>query len=108
MKNKEKTTSFAGKQVILKFRVNENLNRGTFSCYLRSSADSILLFWKPPMSNPWQLRLARRAIDSGGVVAYPTEGVWGLGCDPMNAAAVERVLAIKHRDAGRGFIVIAS
>ncbi|HET6724802.1 MAG TPA: Sua5/YciO/YrdC/YwlC family protein [Gammaproteobacteria bacterium] len=60
------------------------------------------------MLNSWQLRLARRTIDAGGIVAYPTEGVWGLGCDPLNADAVDRLLAIKHRDAGRGFILIAS
>lgn len=59
-------------------------------------------------TNLWQLRLARRAIDAGGIVAYPTEGVYGLGCDPLNSDAVERLLAIKHRDAGRGFILIAS
>lgn len=58
--------------------------------------------------NPWQLRLARRTIDAGGIVAYPTEGVWGLGCDPLNPKAVDRLLAIKHRDAGRGFILIGS
>ncbi len=58
--------------------------------------------------NPWQLRLARRVIGAGGIVAYPTEGVWGLGCDPLNADAVERVLAIKRRDAAKGLILIAA
>lgn len=60
------------------------------------------------MTNPWQLRLARRVVDAGGIVAYPTEGVYGLGCDPLNAEAVARLLAIKQRDAARGFILIAS
>ena len=34
------------------------------------------------------------ALQAGGVVAYPTEGVWGLGCDPRNHEAVLRLLAI--------------
>ena len=37
------------------------------------------------------------ALHTGGVIAYPTEGVWGLGCDPRNEAAVLRLLAIKQR-----------
>lgn len=42
------------------------------------------------------------------MVAYPTEGVFGLGCDPQNAAAVLRVLAIKDRPVQKGLILIAS
>lgn len=45
---------------------------------------------------------------SGGVVAYPTEGVFGLGCLPDDYAAVSRVLAIKKRDPAMGLVVIAS
>ena len=44
----------------------------------------------------------------GGVIAYPTEAVWGLGCDPMNEAAVMRLLAIKQRDVAKGLILIAA
>lgn len=47
-------------------------------------------------------------LKSGGIVAYPTEGVWGLGCDPFNEEAVKRLLNIKHREEGEGFIVLAS
>ena len=43
----------------------------------------------------------------GGVIAYPTEGVWGLGCDPFDEAAVLRLLAIKRRPVGKGLILIA-
>lgn len=43
----------------------------------------------------------------GGVVAYPTEGVWGLGCDPFDRGAVERIYHIKQRPAGKGLILIA-
>ena len=44
----------------------------------------------------------------GGVIAYPTEGVFGLGCLPDDEAAVERVVDIKRRDASKGLILIAA
>ena len=44
----------------------------------------------------------------GGVIAYPTEGVFGLGCLPDDEAAVERVVDIKQRDASKGLILIAA
>ena len=51
---------------------------------------------------------AAAALHRGGVIAYPTEAVWGLGCDPMNEAAVLRLLAIKQRDVAKGLILIAA
>ncbi|MDE2461268.1 MAG: threonylcarbamoyl-AMP synthase [Gammaproteobacteria bacterium] len=56
----------------------------------------------------WPLRRAREVILGGGVIAYPTEAVFGLGCDPLNPQAVARILAIKQRDAAKGFILIAA
>ncbi|HZP11244.1 MAG TPA: Sua5/YciO/YrdC/YwlC family protein [Nevskiaceae bacterium] len=53
------------------------------------------------------LRRAVRALREGGVIAYPTEAVWGLGCEPLNRHAVERLLAIKQRDWRKGVILIA-
>ncbi|RZV36738.1 MAG: tRNA threonylcarbamoyladenosine biosynthesis protein RimN [Chromatiales bacterium] len=44
----------------------------------------------------------------GGVIAYPTEGVFGLGCLPTDQQAVARVLDIKQRDAAKGLILIAA
>ena len=54
------------------------------------------------------LDAAVRALRAGGVIAYPTEAVYGLGCDPRDAAALERILALKGRPADMGVIVIAS
>ena len=51
---------------------------------------------------------AARLLQAGGVIAYPTEGVWGLGCDPRAEAAVLRLLDIKQRDVAKGLILIAS
>ena len=49
------------------------------------------------MSFGYHLVRARNVFNSGGLMAYPTEGVWGLGCDPFNREAVERLLALKDR-----------
>ena len=57
---------------------------------------------------PWRLAPAVRALRRGGVVAYPTEAVFGLGCDPLDRRAVARVLAIKGRPMAKGLIVIAA
>jgi len=53
----------------------------------------------------------KRAADvllGGGVIAYPTEGVFGLGCMPDDPEALVRLLSIKRRDPGKGLILIAS
>ena len=54
------------------------------------------------------IRKAGRVLCRGGVIAYPTEGVFGLGCLPDDAQAVERVLTIKQREADKGLVLIAS
>lgn len=54
------------------------------------------------------LRKALQALTSGGVIAYPTEAVFGLGCDPLNEKAVRRLLALKGRPIAKGLIVIAA
>lgn len=58
--------------------------------------------------NPWQQHCARRALNKGGVIAYPTEAVWGLGCDPWDREAVERILALKQRPEAKGMILVAA
>lgn len=54
------------------------------------------------------LRNAANIINHGGIIAYPTEAVYGLGCNPLNYQAVERLLTIKGRSISKGFILIAS
>lgn len=48
------------------------------------------------------------ALRKGDVIAYPTEGVWGLGCDPRDEAAVLRLLALKQRSVDKGLILVAA
>lgn len=54
------------------------------------------------------LQAASAALRSGGVVAYPTEAVYGLGCDPHDRAAFERVFALKQRPPTQGVLLIAA
>lgn len=55
----------------------------------------------------WRLRHAVRTLRAGRLVAHPTEGVWGLACDPLQPMAVLRLLAAKRRDPAKGLILIA-
>lgn len=47
-------------------------------------------------------------LKRGGLIAYPTESCYGLGCDPDNRAAVQRLLRLKQRPQKKGLILIAS
>lgn len=60
------------------------------------------------MASSWQLTFIAQLVKQGGVIAYPTEAVWGLGCDPYNEQAVLRVLELKQRPINKGVILIAS
>ncbi|MEN8214361.1 MAG: L-threonylcarbamoyladenylate synthase [Pseudomonadota bacterium] len=57
---------------------------------------------------PFHLRQATRILKSGGIVACPTEAVYGLSCDPLQQSAVERLLVIKQRGVAKGLILVAS
>ena len=49
---------------------------------------------------------ARQLFKNGKIIAYPTEAVYGLGCDPFNQQAVEKLLALKQRSADKGLIIL--
>ncbi|MGP9689652.1 L-threonylcarbamoyladenylate synthase [Psychrobacter sp. AOP22-C1-C5] len=49
---------------------------------------------------------AASCLKAGQLLAYPTESVWGIGCDPYNKSAVQCILAIKQRPQAKGMIVI--
>lgn len=48
------------------------------------------------------------SLKNGGIIAYPTESVFGLGCDPFNHSAITKLLMLKKRPLNKGFILIAS
>ena len=70
-----------------------------------SSVPSILRV-DPAAPSPEALKQACAVIRSGGVIAYPTETVYGLGSDPFNPEAVERIYAIKGRDRSKALILL--
>lgn len=47
-----------------------------------------------------------RVLDEGGVIIYPTDTVWGLGCDALNSRAVDRVYKIKKRNEQKSLIIL--
>lgn len=66
------------------------------------------LVTRPHIPCPHKLRLAASRLKNGGIAAYPTEAVFGLGCDPLNPNAVAGLLRLKNRPAGKGLILIGS
>lgn len=73
-----------------------------------SAVDSAAAASTASVSTASDVQRAVARMRAGGVVAYPTEAVWGLGCDPANESAVRRLLALKQRDIAKGLIVIAA
>jgi L-threonylcarbamoyladenylate synthase len=55
-----------------------------------------------------EIDAAAALLRDGGVLAYPTEGVYGLGCDPDNRAAFEKIFAMKRRPPEQGVLLIAA
>ncbi|WP_245582581.1 L-threonylcarbamoyladenylate synthase [Oceanobacter kriegii] len=58
--------------------------------------------------NSWHLRQAASALAHGGVIGYPTEAVWGLGCLPDDDDAIQRILDLKQRPWHKGLVVVAA
>lgn len=54
------------------------------------------------------IKRAAETLLGGGVIAYPTEGVYGLGCMPDDPDAIARLLDIKERDPSKGLILLAA
>ena len=50
---------------------------------------------------------AVKVLQQGGVIAYPTEAVYGLGCDPKNLVAITKLLKLKQREKEKGLILVA-
>ena len=55
-----------------------------------------------------EVEKAAQVIRDGGVILYPTDTIWGLGCDPQNEKAIEKIAAIKKRDESKHFIVLVN
>lgn len=53
-----------------------------------------------------EINKALEVLKDGGVILYPTDTIWGLGCDATNVEAVEKLLKIKNRPAEKSLIVL--
>lgn len=49
-----------------------------------------------------------KVLESGGVILYPTDTIWGLGCDAANADAVDKIIQLKKRPEQKSFVVLVS
>lgn len=58
--------------------------------------------------DPDPLTHAVNILQQGGIIGYPTEGVYGLGCDPFNPSAISALYALKKRSLNKPFILVAS
>ncbi len=54
------------------------------------------------------IQQAAQIAKQGGILAYPTEAVWGLGCDPFNVYALQRLVMLKQRSPSKGLILVAA
>ncbi|MFZ7123578.1 MAG: L-threonylcarbamoyladenylate synthase, partial [Bacteroidota bacterium] len=59
--------------------------------------------------SPDEEQILRKAVDvlrSGGLILYPTDTIWGLGCDASREDAVEKLIRLKGKEEGQGLIVL--
>lgn len=61
-----------------------------------------------PVDFATEVEAALTALRNGGVILYPTDTVWGLGCDAANEDAVKKIYAIKQRSESKSVIVLAA
>lgn len=62
----------------------------------------------PVKPEPYLIERVARLLKKGGVIGYPTETVYGIGCNAFNFQAVERIYSLKHRDRSKAMILIAA
>ncbi len=55
-----------------------------------------------------EIHKALQTLKKGGIILYPTDTVWGIGCDATNMNAVEKVYSLKKRDPDKSLIVLVS
>ena len=58
------------------------------------------------MTREEDIKNAVETLRKGGVILYPTDTVWGIGCDATNEEAVRRIYEIKHRDDSKAMICL--
>ena len=54
-----------------------------------------------------EMKKALDVLRNGGIILYPTDTVWGLGCDATDPEAVARIYALKHRSDSKSLVLLA-
>lgn len=60
------------------------------------------------MSHHYDVAPAARVLARGGLILYPTDTIWGVGCDATDAAAVASVYKLKRRDPAKSFVILVN
>lgn len=55
-----------------------------------------------------EIQMAVETLQKGGLIVYPTDTVWGIGCDATNSEAVKKVYALKNREDSKALICLVS
>lgn len=69
----------------------------------------LFVLLQPEMKNGFQtddLQEAVRVLRAGGIILYPTDTVWGIGCDATNSKAVKKIFALKRRTDSKSMLVL--
>jgi L-threonylcarbamoyladenylate synthase len=53
-----------------------------------------------------EINKALQTIEDGGIILYPTDTIWGIGCDATNAAAIKKIYELKQRDDSKSLIIL--
>ena len=80
------------------------LRMGTFACIFAAMAPSSQDFLNAEFQA--DLENSLRVLQTGGLILYPTDTVWGIGCDATQPAAVKKIFALKRRAETRSMIVL--
>ncbi len=60
------------------------------------------------MTHHYNLDPVIETLEKGGIILYPTDTIWGIGCDATNAKAIDRIFSLKKRDRSKPFILLVS
>lgn len=60
------------------------------------------------MTDDYKLNPIQTTLNEGGLILYPTDTIWGIGCDATNPEAVEKVYELKNRDRSKPFVLLVS
>ena len=77
-----------------------------FACQIRQKAVPLQRKMGSMRYEKEDLDAALRVLRDGGIIVYPTDTVWGIGCDATNAEAVKRIYALKQREDSKSMLVL--